>query len=259
MPTFEEVENIGVVLPLLRRSVPDADVLVVDDDSPDGTAAAAEAAGRELGQIEVLRRGPKGGLGNAYRAGFQRGLDAGYDVLVQMDADLSHDPASVPVLIEAIRAGADIAVGSRYIPGGSIPNWPFYRRRLSRAGNRYATAMLRLGISDATSGFRAYTAEAVQAIGVASTQTTGYGFQIEVAHRAARAGLTVTEVPIIFADRVRGTSKMSIRIVGEALGSVTVWGLRQRLARIGMGRDRSSDLERHRGEERERDGEEQER
>lgn len=229
VPTYEEAGNIEELLRRLRVAVPDADVLVVDDNSPDGTAALAAAVGREVGHVEVLRRERKDGLGSAYRAGFARALDAGYDVVVQMDADLSHDPDAVPTLLDEIAAGADVAIGARYVPGGSIPNWTPVRRGLSRFGNRYATSMLRLGISDATSGFRAYRAGAITEIDVAGTRTTGYGFQIEVAHRAARAGLVMTEVPIVFSDRVRGSSKMSLRIVGEALWLVTTWGTRERL------------------------------
>jgi glycosyltransferase involved in cell wall biosynthesis len=231
VPTYQEAENVGELLIRLRAAVPEADVLVVDDDSPDGTAEITEAAGRALGRVRVLVRERKGGLGSAYRAGFGRGLEEGYDVIVQMDADLSHDPAAVPSLLAAVTAGADIAVGSRYVAGGSIPNWPAYRRNLSRFGNRYATRMLGLGINDATSGFRAYRADALRGIDVVNTTTTGYGFQIELANRVARAGYLMTEVPIVFRDRVRGTSKMSLGIVGEALWSVTRWGIGQRLGR----------------------------
>lgn len=231
VPTYEEAENIGELLTRLRAAVPAADVLVVDDASPDGTAAIVEREGARLGGIQVLSRDRKGGLGAAYRAGFTRALEGGYDVIVQMDADLSHDPAAVPAFLEAVAAGADIAVGSRYVPGGAIPNWPPYRRGLSRFGNRYATAMLGLGIHDATSGFRAYTVDALRGIDVVGTITTGYGFQIELANRAARAGYRMVEVPIVFRDRVRGTSKMSLAIVGEALWAVTRWGVGQRLGR----------------------------
>lgn len=230
-PTYQEAENIEELLTRLRAAVPEADILVVDDHSPDGTAAIAAEVGRRFGGIQVLSRQRKGGLGSAYRAGFARALREGYEVIVQMDADLSHDPATVPAFVEAISSGADIVVGSRYVPGGSIPNWPPYRRGLSKFGNRYATAMLGLGIHDATSGFRAYTSAAIRRIDVEGTVTTGYGFQIELANRAALTGCRMTEVPIVFRDRVRGTSKMSLGIVGEALWSVTRWGVRQRLGR----------------------------
>lgn len=249
VPTYEEAGNVEELLRRLRVAAPDADVLVVDDNSPDQTAAVATAVGREIGNVDVLLRGAKDGLGSAYRAGFARALDAGYDIVVQMDADLSHDPATVPTLVDRVTAGADVAIGARYVPGGSIPNWTPLRRGLSRFGNRYATRMLRLGISDATSGFRAYSASAIRAVDIANTRTNGYGFQIEVAHRAATAGLSMTEVPIVFSDRVRGRSKMSLRIVGEALWSVTTWGLRERL-RGPRGRGRSADLEPRGREER---------
>jgi dolichol-phosphate mannosyltransferase len=227
IPTYQEVENIVEVLQRIRAAVPDADVLVVDDNSPDGTADAAEALAREIGRVDVLRRERKGGLGSAYRAGFGWGLERGYDVIVQMDADLSHDPAAIPALVDAVSRGADLAVGSRYVPGGSIPYWPAHRRFLSRYGNRYASFVLDLGIHDATSGFRAYTAQTLKGLEVESTRTTGYGFQIELAHRSAIRGFEITEVPITFTDRVRGTSKMSGRIIAEAMLLVTAWGARR--------------------------------
>jgi dolichol-phosphate mannosyltransferase len=234
VPTYQEVENIEEMLRRVRRAVPEADVLVVDDASPDGTADAAEKFGQELERVEVLRRGAKSGLGSAYRAGFGRGLAQGYDVLVQMDADLSHDPAAIPSLLGALDQ-ADLAVGSRYVAGGSIPHWPARRRALSRYGNRYATAVLGLGIRDATSGFRAYKAQTLRTIDVEHTTATGYGFQVELAYRAAMRGCKLVEVPIVFVDRVRGTSKMSSRIIAEAMWSVTVWGLRDRLRRTRPG------------------------
>jgi dolichol-phosphate mannosyltransferase len=228
VPTYQEVENIEEMLRRVHDAAPLADVLVVDDASPDGTADLAAKLGEELGCIEVLRRDAKGGLGPAYRAGFARGVDQGYDVLVQMDADLSHDPAAIPSLLDALD-GADLAVGSRYVPGGSIPHWPARRRALSRYGNRYATAVLGLGIRDATSGFRAYTAETLRVIDVEHTTATGYGFQVELAYRAALRGCRLVEVPIVFVDRVRGVSKMSSKIIAEAMWSVTVWGVRDRV------------------------------
>jgi dolichol-phosphate mannosyltransferase len=230
VPTYQEVENIEEMLRRVRKAVPLADVLVVDDASPDGTAEIAAKVGEELGGVEILHRESKGGLGPAYRAGFGRGLEQGYDVLVQMDADLSHDPAAIPSLLDALES-ADLAVGSRYVTGGSIPHWPARRRALSRYGNRYATAILGLGIRDATSGFRAYKAETLRIIDVEHTTATGYGFQVELAYRAARRGCKLVEVPIVFVDRVRGLSKMSSRIIAEAMWSVTVWGVRDRVRR----------------------------
>jgi dolichol-phosphate mannosyltransferase len=191
----------------------------------------AEALGAELGQIDVLRRPGKAGLGSAYRAGFAWGIERGYEVLVEIDADLSHDPDALPALLAAVGAGADLGLGSRYVPGGTIPDWPLHRRLLSRWGNRYAGAVLGLAVRDATGGFRAYRASALEAIDLSRVGAEGYGFQIEMTHRLVQAGGTVVEVPIQFVDRVRGTSKMSSRIVVEALWLVTWWGVRDRILR----------------------------
>ncbi|MDQ1373350.1 MAG: dolichol-phosphate mannosyltransferase [Actinomycetota bacterium] len=236
LPTYEEAANIVTVLQRIRAAVPTADVLVVDDNSPDGTADLAEVAGRELGGVDVLRRPGKAGLGPAYRAGFGRGLERGYDVLVEMDADLSHDPAALPSLLRPIDDGADLAIGSRYVPGGSIPHWALHRRALSRWGNRYAAGVLGMAIADATSGFRAYRSDIIRKVDLATVSTDGYGFQIEMAYRVTQAGGRIVEVPIQFVDRVRGSSKMSMRIVIEALGAVTWWGLRDRVTRRRVGR-----------------------
>jgi len=231
LPTYQEADNIVEVLARLRAAVPDADLLVVDDSSPDGTAELAKAEGAHLGNIDVLVRPSKQGLGSAYRAGFREGLDRGYEVLVEMDSDLSHDPDALPALLGAVDDGADLAVGSRYVPGGCIPNWPLHRRLLSSWGNRYTGAVLRVAVRDATSGFRAYRAETVRGLGLESIRADGYGFQIEMVYRVARGGGTIRELPISFADRTRGRSKMSSRIVAEAMGLVTWWGLRDRLLR----------------------------
>ena len=228
-PTYEEAPNIVDALRRVRAAAPQAHVLVVDDNSPDGTAALARAVGEELGQIDVLVRPRKDGLGNAYRDGFRLGLERGYDVLIQMDADLSHDAATIPDLLAELDRGAETAVGSRYVPGGSIPHWPWYRRALSRYGNRYACAVLSMDIHDATSGFRAYRADALKAIDVFTTRAKGYGFQIETAYRISRSGRRLTEIPIEFTDRVRGQSKMSLSVMVEELGLVTWWGIRDRL------------------------------
>ena len=229
LPTYDEAENIAEVLRRLRGAVPDADVLVVDDSSPDGTAEVAKAAAHELGQVDVTVRPGKAGLGSAYRHGFREGLVGGYEVLVEMDSDLSHDPAALPDLLDALAAGADLAVGSRYVPGGSIPHWPLHRRSLSRWGNRYAAAMLRLPVNDSTSGFRAYRAGVLRRIDLDEVRADGYGFQIEMAYRVARLGGRIEERPIEFRDRERGNSKMSMRIVVEALALVTWWGVRDRV------------------------------
>jgi dolichol-phosphate mannosyltransferase len=236
IPTYQEAENIAVVLRRVRAAAPSASVLVVDDGSPDGTADLAEATGAEVGQVSVLRRARKAGLGSAYRAGFERGLEMGHDVLVEMDADLSHDPADVPRLLQAVADGAILAIGSRYVPGGGTPHWPLHRRLLSRWGNRYAGLVLGLGVRDATAGFRAYRAEVLDAIDYQTTRADGYAFQVEMAYRVRRAGGSITEVPIMFSDRVRGTSKMSTRIVAEAMLLVTWWALRDRVLRRGRER-----------------------
>ena len=229
LPTYQEAENIAEVLRRLRAAAPAVDVLVVDDSSPDGTAAIARAAGLELGGVDVLVRPTKSGLGSAYRAGFAEGLARGYEILVEMDSDLSHDPARLPALLRAVEAGADLVVGSRYVPGGTIPNWPFHRRFLSRAGNRYADLVLDLAVRDATSGFRAYRADMLRRIDMGSVRADGYGFQIEMAYRVAAAEGQIVELPIEFVDRERGTSKMCFRIIAEALLLVTWWGIRDRV------------------------------
>jgi glycosyltransferase involved in cell wall biosynthesis len=235
LPTYEEAANIVDVLRRLHAAVPGAHVLVVDDGSPDGTAELAEAANDEVGGVvQVLRRERKSGLGSAYRAGFRRGLKDGYEILVEMDADLSHDPAALPELLAAVeRDHADLAIGSRYVPGGEIPNWTWHRRALSRWGNRYASAVLGLPVRDATAGYRAYAANALDKIDLDDIHADGYGFQIEMAYAVRRHGGTIEEIPITFRDRVRGTSKMSSRIVVEALVLVTWWGIRDRILRRG--------------------------
>lgn len=231
LPTYNEALNIAEVLTKVRAAVPDAEVLVVDDGSPDGTAELAEQLGAQLQQIEVLRRPEKAGLGSAYRAGFRIGLERGLDAMVEMDSDLSHDPAALPSLLAAIDDGADLVIGSRYVPGGSIPKWRLHRRLLSRWGNRYAAALLRLGVSDSTGGYRVYRAAMLKAIDLDAVRADGYGFQIEMTYAVARAGGKIVEVPISFSDRLRGTSKMSGRIVVEAMVLVTWWGLRDRVLR----------------------------
>lgn len=232
LPTFNEADNIVEVLQKLRAVVPEASVLVVDDASPDGTADLVEEVAEQIGDISVMRRPAKSGLGSAYRDGFRRGLSVGYDVMVEMDSDLSHDPAALPLLLTAVADGAALALGSRYIPGGSIPDWSWYRRALSRWGNRYAAAVLGIDVKDATSGYRAYRAEALTNIDFHTVQADGYGFQVEMAYRVLASGGRIVEVPISFTDRVRGESKMSSRIVIEALVLVTWWAIRDRVLRI---------------------------
>jgi len=231
IPTYLEAENIADVLGKVRSAAPHVHVLVVDDASPDGTADLARAAGEQLGQVDVLARPGKGGLGGAYRAGFQRAFSEGYEVVVQMDADLSHPPDRLPALLAEVDKGADIAIGSRYVKGGATANWPLVRRLLSRSANIYASLMLGLGVHDATAGFRAYRADILQLVEASATKATGYGFQLELSYRAHRLGARIVEVPITFNDRVRGVSKMSWHIIGEAMSLVAWWALRDRILR----------------------------
>jgi dolichol-phosphate mannosyltransferase len=227
LPTYNESENIGRVLTRIRSALPAATVLVVDDGSPDGTADAAEVLGKELGQVEVMRRRSKSGLGSAYRAGFRWGLDRGFDACIEMDADLSHDPGALPSLVAPLEDGEELVIGSRYVPGGVIPNWAWHRRLLSRGGNLYASALLGLQVADATAGFRCYAAPLLRRIDLDQIRAEGYGFQIEMTYASRRAGASIREVPISFVDRVDGESKMSAFIVVEALGLVTLWGLQR--------------------------------
>jgi dolichol-phosphate mannosyltransferase len=231
VPTYQEAANVERFLRAVRASAPQVDLVVADDNSPDGTGAVAERVAAELGRVEVLHRPGKQGLGNAYRHGFRWGLDAGYDVIIQMDCDLSHDPAMIPTLLDAVADGVDCAIGSRYVPGGSTPGWPLHRRLLSRWGNRYTAWVLRLGIRDATGGFRAYRSTTLERIDIDSTQANGYAFQSEVAFRMVEARLRLEEIPITFVDREFGTSKMSVRIMAESMARVTSWGVRARLRR----------------------------
>lgn len=230
IPTYQEAGNVDRILAGVRAALPDADVLVVDDASPDGTGARAEAAAERLGRIEILHRAGKDGLGRAYREGYRKGLDAGYEVLVQMDADLSHDPADLPRLVAPVLDGSsDVVIGSRYVPGAGIPDWGWGRRALSRYGNRYTGAMLGLEVRDATAGFRAYRAEVLEAIDLDRVQAGGYVFQIEMTDLAVACGARIVEVPIVFSDRTRGTSKMDRSIVAEAMLLVTRWGIGRRV------------------------------
>jgi dolichol-phosphate mannosyltransferase len=232
-PTYDEGENIEEFLRRARAAVPDADILVVDDSSPDGTADIADRVGAELGRVQVLRRAKKEGLGVAYRAGFALGLDQDYELICHMDADLSHDPTVLPTLIERLLTDdADLVIGSRYVPGGSIPNWPFFRRVLSRVGNFYAGAVLGTSVRDNTSGYRVYRARSLRTIDYASTRAKGYGFMIETAYRVWQHGGRVSESPIAFTDRIRGYSKMTLTVAAEELLLVTWWGVRDRSRRL---------------------------
>jgi glycosyltransferase involved in cell wall biosynthesis len=226
LPTYDERENVADLLAAVRSAVPAADVLVVDDSSPDGTAEVVEAVAADLGQVKLLRRPGKQGLGSAYRQGFAIALDEGYDVVVSMDVDFSHDPAVLPELLRLVDAGADAVIGSRYVPGGATVDWPWHRRMLSRWGNRYTSLVLGLQVRDCTSGYRAYRADALRAIEPSTTTAEGYAFLTELVRRLVRARCRVMETPIVFADRRLGRSKMSGRIVAESMVLVTRWGVR---------------------------------
>jgi dolichol-phosphate mannosyltransferase len=217
IPTYQEAGNIEQVCRRVRAVLPEARLVIVDDSSPDGTAAIAGRLNHELGAIDVVERASKSGLGSAYRVGLRHAIEAGADVCVQMDADLSHDPELLPALIANVELGADLAIGSRYVPGGRTVDWPWKRRALSRWGNRYVAGVLGLAVNDATAGFRAYSSTALERMDFEAVRAEGYGFQIEMTHRMVRADGKVVEFPITFRERTTGESKMSGDIVSEAL------------------------------------------
>ncbi|GGH57500.1 polyprenol monophosphomannose synthase [Rothia aerolata] len=225
IPTYNEKENLPVVVGRLRAAVPDCDILVVDDSSPDGTGEIADRMAAEDSHIHVLHRTVKDGLGGAYLAGFDWGLEAGYDVLVEMDADCSHQPEQLPLLIKAIEDGADLAIGSRYIPGGKTRNWPVHRQVLSRGANLFTRMVLGTKIHDITAGYRAYRREALQRLNLEGIDSKGYVFQVDLAWRSEQAGLKITEVPITFVEREIGDSKMDGSIIFDSMTKVTRWGL----------------------------------
>lgn len=229
IPTYNEAENILTTLNAVLVKAPDVDILVVDDNSPDGTARLVSCHPGFGDRIHLLVRPEKAGLGAAYRSGFGWALNAGYEVIAQMDADRSHPPERLPALIEAV-ADADVAVGSRYVRGGTVQDWTFSRRLISAAGNAYVRIVLGLRVRDTTAGFKVFRREALLAIGVLESQSNGYCFQIENTWKASLIGLNVTEVAITFTDRTVGTSKMSGRIVAEALLRVIGWRWRQLMA-----------------------------
>jgi glycosyltransferase involved in cell wall biosynthesis len=227
LPTYDEKLTLEKVVGRLLQSVPDAHVLVVDDNSPDGTGDVADRMAADDERVHVLHRPGKAGLGAAYLAGFSWGLDHGFDVLVEMDADGSHQPEQLPSLLAALE-DADLVLGSRWVPGGSVENWPRRREVLSRGANRYVRVALGLGLGDATGGFRAYRASALRQLDLATVESQGYCFQVDLAMRCLDRGLRVHEVPIAFVERLDGHSKMSGAIVREALWRVTVWGAERR-------------------------------
>ena len=229
VPTYNEAENLESIADAVRSH--GYRLLVVDDGSPDGTGEIADRLATSDDAITVLHRDTKEGLGKAYAAGFARALELEGEVLCEMDADFSHDPADLPRLIAAIDEGADLAIGSRYVPGGGADDWPWHRKAISSGGNRYASLMLDIKVKDATAGFRAFRADAIRRLTPETCDASGYAFQVEMAWRASEAGLKITEVPIRFRDREAGTSKMSSSIAIEAMGLVTRWGWQRRFGK----------------------------
>ncbi|MFM9038045.1 MAG: polyprenol monophosphomannose synthase [Actinomycetota bacterium] len=232
LPTYNEAQNLVPLLTRIREVVPDIGILIVDDNSPDGTGAMADECAARLADVRVIHRPQKQGLGNAYRHAFAEILASGVDVVVTMDVDFSHDPEAIPAMLAAIESGADAVVGSRYVPGGSTVNWPVHRRLLSKWGNLYTGAILGVRVRDCTSGFRAYRTSALAAIEPGTTRADGYAFLTELVLRLVRLGYRVGEVPIIFTERVHGKSKMSGRIVAESMLLVTRWGVGGRLRQL---------------------------
>ncbi len=231
IPTFNEAENIRIIVDRLRAAVPAVGVLIADDNSPDGTGEIADELAADDLAIRVLHRAGKEGLGSAYLAGFAWAREQAFDAVVEMDADGSHAPEQLPLLLDTLR-DADVVLGSRYVEGGTVVNWPRHRLLLSRGGNLYTRLALGMPVKDATGGYRAYRMTALEKMDVASVASQGYCFQVDLAWRAHRSGFRVVEVPIRFVERERGASKMSSSVVREALWRVTVWGTRARLAGV---------------------------
>ena len=231
IPTYNEAENIQSAVASVRLHLPEAHVMVLDDASPDGTGHIADDIAADDVNVSVIHRTKKNGLGDAYLDGFQNALAQDFNVLIEFDADGSHPAAVLPDLVRAVTAdGIGLAIGSRWIDGGSVVDWPPHRLFLSRGGNAYARVMLGLSVRDSTAGFRAYRAECLKAIDLSSVKTKGYGFQVDMTRRVEAAGFGIVEVPIAFRERTRGTSKMSGAIILEAMWMVTLWGLRRPVA-----------------------------
>lgn len=232
MPTYNEAESIRGMVERVRIAVNEADLLIIDDGSPDGTGAIADELAKHDARVSVLHRPAKSGLGSAYLLGFATAIEHGYEAVVEIDADGSHDPAELPAMLALLdQHSADLVIGSRWIEGGSVVNWPWARRAISRSGNRFATWMLRSGIRDMTAGFRAYRTAALHGLDSAVVSSQGYCFQVELAWRVERAGRVVVEHPIAFVERATGSSKMGPAIVAEALVRVTGWGIATRFGR----------------------------
>jgi dolichol-phosphate mannosyltransferase len=244
IPTYNEREALPLTLDRLLAEVADVDVVVLDDNSPDGTGAVADAYAERDPRVHVLHRESKEGLGRAYLHGFRWALNEGYDVLVEMDADGSHQPCHLPQILAAL-SDADVVIGSRWVRGGAVANWPLHRKALSVGGNFYTRLMLGMPVHDATAGYRAYRAVALETIGLDDVASEGYCFQVDLTRRAVRAGLTVTEVPITFVEREVGSSKMSPDVARESLRRITAWGMRYRADQargLVRGRERWHDL-----------------
>lgn len=225
VPTYNEIESLESIIGRLRQSVPDADLLIVDDASPDGTGELADRLAETDERVRVLHRAGKDGLGRAYLAGFARAIDEGYVYAVEIDADGSHEPAELPAMIELAEGGADLVIGSRWVEGGAVRNWPWLRQAISRAGNAYSRWVLRSGIRDITAGYRVYRVSALTNIALKDVSSQGYCFQVELAWRLERSGHRIQEHPITFVERATGRSKMHVGIVVEALFRVTAWGV----------------------------------
>ena len=233
IPTYNEKENLPLIIGRLLKAEPErVDVLVVDDSSPDGTGELADEMAAENPKIHVMHRGGKGGLGGAYIAGFHWGLERDYEILCEMDADGSHAPEQLYLLLDRIDSGAEMVLGSRYVKGGKTVNWPLSRQVLSRGGNVYASMALGAGLSDITGGYRAYRRDVLEGIDLDAVDSAGYVFQVDLAWRAVEAGFDVREVPITFTEREIGDSKMSGNIVSEALVQVTKWGAAHRFNQV---------------------------
>jgi len=231
VPTYNEVTNLEWIVTRLLRARPEVHVLVVDDESPDGTGRVADELAAADPRVHVLHRAAKGGLGAAYLHGFAWALDEGYDVIGEMDADGSHQPEQLHRLLEALEH-ADLVIGSRWVPGGSVRNWPRQRELLSRGGNAYVRLLLGIDVRDATAGFRLFRRATLEKIDLSQVRSTGYVFQTDLVARTLRAGLTVREVPIEFVERVRGESKMSSSVAVESLRRITAWGVRERIQQV---------------------------
>ncbi len=232
VPTYNEYDSLPAIVNRLRHAVPDADILVLDDNSPDGTGELADKLALADSRLQVLHRAAKEGLGAAYLAGFAWGLARGYDALVEIDADGSHPPSVLPQMIQAA-AHADLVIGSRWVPGGSVQNWPRQRQALSRGANLYTRVLLGMQVRDATAGYRVYRSDALQALHLEDVASAGYCFQIDLTWRAAQAGMRIMEIPITFVEREVGVSKMDSDIMRESLVSITVWGIHYRARQAG--------------------------